>query len=76
MTILLVLLYSFAAVLEVAAVDLIVYEVRESRRRWDSYRASIESEDSAMVNDLRFRLDPLVTRYGFTPLRSCELSGQ
>ena len=75
MTISLVLLYSFAAVLELAAVGLIVYDVRESRERWDSYRASIEGEESAMASDMRFRLDPMIARYGFTPAQIMRTIG-
>ncbi|MFC9692286.1 hypothetical protein ACFTSF_27310 [Kribbella sp. NPDC056951] len=75
MTLLLVLLYACAAALELAAVGLIVYDVRDSRRRWDSYRAGIEQEESAMASDLRFRLDPMISRYGFTPAQIMRTIG-
>lgn len=59
-------LFVLAALLEVAGVVLIVVDIRASRATWDDYSADAEREQAYMQSDLRARLDPMVTRYGFT----------
>jgi hypothetical protein len=48
-------------------VVLVALEVRRSRRLWAGYAADVQLEQQTMESDLRYRLDPLTTRYGLTP---------
>ena len=59
--------YVLAAACEVAGVVLVVAEVIRSQRLWATYNDAVRQEQQAMDTDLRFRLDPLTTRYGLTP---------
>ncbi|MER7244453.1 hypothetical protein [Kribbella sp. NPDC000426] len=66
MTVLLAIIFVTAAAAEVAGLGLIVLDVRESRRRWDSFEESTNQEAELMEQNLVYRLDNLYTRYGFT----------
>lgn len=67
MTQVLVAIYFVAATCEVAGIGLIVRQYRKARQRWLDHSDAVAQERQLMAADLRYQLDPLVTRYGITP---------
>jgi hypothetical protein len=66
-TLVLAILYIAAAMFEIAGVGLVVRQYRKAQGRWLAHSQAVASEQQMMKADLRFRIDPLITRYGITP---------
>jgi len=54
-------------VLAVLYVGLVVQQYRKAQGRWRAHSEAVAEEQRMLATDLRFRFDPLVTRYGITP---------
>lgn len=67
MTQFLVAIYLGAAACEVAGICLVVRQFRKARQRWLDHSDAVAQERHLMATDLRYQLDPLITRYGITP---------
>jgi hypothetical protein len=63
----LAVLYVVAATCEIAGVGLVVQQYRKAQGRWRAHSEAVAEEQRLLATDLRFRIDPLVTRYGITP---------
>ncbi len=69
MTATLVMLYVVGFLTELGGVVLLVLEVRDSRRAWDSFDADRIAEQDARAADPLMALDHFETRYRITPVQ-------
>ncbi|MEQ7009156.1 hypothetical protein ABN028_23530 [Actinopolymorpha sp. B17G11] len=69
MTATLVAVYLVGLLTEVGGVLLLVLEVRDSRRAWDSFDVDRGAEQDARAADPLVALDPFETQYGTTPVQ-------